>query len=465
MPQPQRTDDHPAMTAAFPVDPARDLGILLQLGRRAREALSVEALGFVMVNESKQLFAYRQAAFGRANALSPRLPAEVLAVSGLPQPEVHAPYVQWLAQALHEVAATPRTGPFALHAEDLPDLTAREWSTWLPAHALVVPLPGRSGESLGFLLWAREEPWSERDIALANELGSIYAFALARFMKSASWRDRSRLLGWPRRHVWLLLAALLLVSLVPVRMTVLAPAEVMPSEPFLVRAPLEGVIDHFNVRPNQAVQAGDPLFDLDTTTLRAHSSVAHKAYEVASEEYRQAAQGAVTDERSKLEMVQRRGELEEKALEMDYSQQLLDRVQVKAARAGVAVFADANDWQGRAVSIGERVLTLADPAKVELTVYLPVHDVMDLEPGSAVTLYPNGTALQSYAATLKTVAYRAEPAHDGLLAYRIKAQFDRGESAPRIGLMGMAKLRSDRAPLLYVLLRRPISAARQWLGW
>ena len=148
--------------------------------------------------------------------------------------------------------------------------------------------------------------------------------------------------------------ALALVGLMPVRLTVLAPAEVVPAEPFLVRAPLDGVIDHFNVRPNQTVAAGDPLFDLDTTTLRAHSSVAHKAYDVASEEYRQAAQGAVTDERRKLEMVERRGELEEKALEMEYSQQLLDRVLVKAARDGVAVFADAEDWQGRAVSIGER---------------------------------------------------------------------------------------------------------------
>ena len=179
----------------------------------------------------------------------------------------------------------------------------------------------------------------------------------------------------------------------------------------------------------------------------------------------QAAQRAVTDEKSKLEMVQRRGELEEKALEMDYSQQVLDRVLVKAPRAGVAVFADANDWQGRAVSVGERVLTLADPDKVELTVFLPVKDALDLEVGSEVTLFPNGSALRSYEATLKTVSYRAEPAHDGLLAYRLKAKFEVGEAPPRIGLMGMAKLRAGRAPLIYVLIRRPLATARQWLGW
>lgn len=461
--------------AAFPVDPVRELGALLQLGRRAREALSIEALGFVMVNETRQLCAFRQSAFARLNLLSPGLPADVLAVSGLPLPDPHAPYVQWLAQVFREVAGreiagggsvrVPQAAAFVLAAGSLPESLAREWSAWLPAQALWVPLMGPGAEACGFLLLARDEKWSERDVALAGELGSLYGFALARLVGNRSWRDRSRVISWSGRHRWKLAAALCLICLLPVRLTVLAPAEVVPAEPFLVRAPLEGVIDHFNVRPNQTVAVGDPLFDLDTTTLRAHSRVAHKAYDVASEEYRQVAQAAVTDERRKLEMVERKGELEEKALEMEYSEQLIDRVLVKAARAGVAVFADANDWQGRAVSIGERVLTLADPNKVELAVYLPVRDALDLEAGSAITLYANGTAFQTYPATLKTVAYRAEPAHDGLLAYRIKATFDAHGTAPRIGLQGMAKLRAGHAPLVYALLRRPLAAARQWLGW
>jgi hypothetical protein len=110
-------------------------------------------------------------------------------------------------------------------------------------------------------------------------------------------------------------------------------------------------------------------------------------------------------------------------------------------------------------------LTLADPARVELTVYLPVRDALDLATGSPVTLFPNGSALRTYAASVTSIAYRAEPAHDGLLAYRIKATFVAHEVAPRIGLQGMAKLRAGRVPLVYALLRRPIAAARQWLGW
>src|SRR5690349_3396298 len=63
----------------------RELLSLLQLGRRARAAESVAALGFIVVNESHQLFDYRQAAFW--------LGGRIAAVSGVPQVESNAPYV------------------------------------------------------------------------------------------------------------------------------------------------------------------------------------------------------------------------------------------------------------------------------------------------------------------------------------------------------------------------------------
>ena len=70
-----------------------ELYALLQLGRRARAADSVEALGFTMVNESRQLLPYRQAALWLGGRLG-----RVAAVSGVPQVEAHAPYEQWLGQ-------------------------------------------------------------------------------------------------------------------------------------------------------------------------------------------------------------------------------------------------------------------------------------------------------------------------------------------------------------------------------
>src|ERR1044071_1945328 len=66
----------------------RELLALLQLGGRARAAENLAALGFILVNETHQLFEYRQASFW--------LNGSIATVSGVPQVESNAPYVQWL---------------------------------------------------------------------------------------------------------------------------------------------------------------------------------------------------------------------------------------------------------------------------------------------------------------------------------------------------------------------------------
>ncbi len=445
-----------------PIEPQGDamlpLVALLQLGRRAREAPSPEVLGFVIVNESLQLLAYRQAALWTELGIG-----QVAALSGLPQVEPTAPYVQWLsALCRHLRRVQPQAG--GVDAAALPAALREEWAHWLPPQALWLPL-GREGEAaVGGLLLARDEAGSDHELALLKELGHVYGHALAGFVPRRPWHQQ--LLGWLRSakaRRRLALAALLLCVL-PVRLTVLAPAEVSPVEPFMVRAPLDGVIDRFDVRPNEAVQAGTPLFNLDTTMLRARMELARRAVDTAQEEYRQSAQLAVTSEKSRAETALRRGKLQEKAVEMDYTAAQFERVQVKADRSGIAVFADTNDWVGKAVTLGERVLLVADPAKVELTAWMPAADQLPVAPGDTLMLYPQGSPLSGFEARITSVAYRAEVTREGYLAYRLKAAFVPGPAMPRIGQLGTARLNGGWAPLIYVALRRPLAVVRQWVG-
>lgn len=428
---------------------------LLQLGQRVRAASSIEALGFVAVNETRAVLGYRQAALWREGS-------GVAAVSGVPQVEHDAPYVQWLARLFR--ALGPVHAPRVLDPATLPALVAEEWTTWLPLHALVMPLPYAGGGPQALLLLAREQPWLDEELALAGELGALLGHGLyALRPREALWRRAVALLR--RRKAWWKIAlALLVVCLIPVRLSALAPAEVTPVDPFVVRAPLDGVIDSLKVVPNQPVKTGALLFNLDATTLRSRYASARKAYETAQEEYRQSAQQAVTDDKSKLQMAERRGDLAQKAVDVAYSADQLARVQVKAERDGVAVFADVNDWTGKAVVVGEKVLVLADPAKVELTGFLPVGDQIALKPGADVTFYPKASPFTAYHATVESVAYKATPTDEAVLAYRVKARFAPGEPLPRLGLMGTSRLYAGRVPLIYYVLRRPLASLRQWLG-
>lgn len=457
MPPPAR-----AMADATPA-PVPELLALLQLARRAREALTVEALGFVMVNESLQVLRYRQAALWRTHAL-PGGAGQVAAVSGLPQPNPAAPYTQWLGRLFRAIAGQPGSdAPRALSAQDFPELAA-DWADWLPAHALWLPLRHADEALAGGLLLAADTPWQEHDLAIAAELAGTYAHALALFTRHRQPAQRlRRVLAGLRGHrgAWLLAV---LVAVFPVQQSVVAPAEVIPKDPFLVRAPQDGVIEHMLVQPNQAVAPGTPLFALDRTMVQTRHAIARQAYDTAQEEYRQSAQIAVTDDKGKFDMSMRRGAMEEKSVELAYSAELLGRVQVSAERAGIAVFSDVNDWQGKTVVLGERVLTLADPASVELEIRLPVGERFDVQPGAAVSLYPNASPLSAHDARVTQVAYSAEPMRDGQMAYRLKAAFAPGEAPPRIGLMGSATLHGSRVPLVYYALRRPLTSVRQWLG-
>jgi multidrug resistance efflux pump len=443
------------------------LALLWQLAARARDAANEQTLAFTVLNETLALVPYRQAAWWRGPA-----PGAVGAVSGLPQSDPTAPYVQWLGSLCRTLvradskqsAPAGNRSPRAFTAGDVPEDIADEWGAWLPTNALWMPLTNRAGSVLGGLVFAREEAWTPIELALLTELAQAWAHAFGAFDPRPSWIVRARSLLQPGRRQRQVVALVAVVCVLPVRLSVLAPAEVTPKDPFVVRAPLEGVIDRLYVQPNQPVSPGTQLLALDATILQSRYALARKDFDAAEEEYRQTAQLAVTEDKSRLELALRKGKVDESQVELDYTANQLARVRLVAGRRGVAVFADPNDWTGKAVSIGEKIMLLADPANVELTAYLPVADNIDVQPGGTLTLYPKSSPLSTYDARIDTIAYRAEPTPEGVLAYRIKATFV-GSARPVLGVMGTARAHGHWVPLIYYVLRRPLTLARQRLGW
>lgn len=446
------------------VDASRVLAEVLQLVRRAAGAPDLEMLGFVMVNESRQVLEYQLSIFWRQTGAFTDA-ARLAAVSGQPRPDANAPFSHWVSALCRRLSGQTSGGsaqPRQVVAQDHPDLI-QDWAQWLPPHVLWVPLLASDGDQLGGWLLARATPWQAHELAVVQELGTHYGLALANKLQNRRVKSEGPRRWWQHHRRWVWVAVLVLMF-IPIRQSVIIPAEVLPDDPFFVRAPMDGVIDQLLVKPNQSVDADAALLTLDESALRARHEVARKVLDAAREEFRQSAQIAVTDDRGRLEMALRRGVLEEKSIELDYLTQQLGRVQVRAPRAGVVVFSDADQWLGRTVVQGERILLLADPAKVELVVRLPVGERFDVTEGTVVTLYPNASPLSSYDATVKQVAYSAELDREGLWTYRIQADFDPGQPVPRIGTTGSARIRGDWVPLSFFALRRPLTVLRQTLG-
>ncbi len=432
------------------------LTLLLQLQQRIRNSATLEEAIFIAVNESKLLLHYRQAAIwlkGRG----------VAALSGLPIPERNSPYLNWLHELFAVIPAL--SSPTPVTVSSLPAGISKDWQEWLPTDALAIPLATNDGRFLGILLLVRDGLWQEGELQLAGELGSIFSHGMAFHLRSRPLLDKLRQSGGRPWLLFGLILAAVLSMMIPIHLSVLAPAEVTASDPFIVRAPQDGVIENFYVRPNEQVKSGQILFNMDKTNIRSRMGMARKSYEVAAEEYRQASVLALQDDRGKAEMAPRRGRMEERAAELSGAGKLLQRTEATSPRDGVAIFSDPTDWVGKGVTIGEKVLMIADPRKAELLVRLPVADAIAMEPGTRVVLYLTNDPQHPREASLTSAAFRAEIMPGGVPGYRLKANFTDIANLPRIGLSGVAKIYGRKVPLGYALLRRPITAVRQRIGW
>lgn len=402
------------------------LGTLLQLARRARQAANRAELGFVMVNETHSLVPYRQAVLWRGDASR----GSVVALSGSPGVERNAPYVQWLRLVYRDaVRAGAPAAPKPIGAGDLGAAIGRDWSEWLPPSGLLLGFPDGSGR-LVLVLLARETPWGEADQHLLAELADGYAHA----WRALDGRTRRRIgrLAW-RGSGWLKLvvaAALAACLLLPVRLTALAPAEIVPLHPTIVRAPLEGVVDRIDVAPNAAVAKGDPLLALDPRVLDNQLDVATKTLSVAEAEYRAAAQQALFDDKSRAQLAVLKIKMDQRRAELDYVRSLLDRIKVTATRAGVAIYSDPDDWAGRPVALGERIMQIADPARAEIEVWLPATDAITLQPGAEVDMFLNVSPDAPIRAHLREASYDLEQSPEGVFGYRLKAELDEPAAPP-----------------------------------
>lgn len=431
------------------------------LEARARAAQTLAELGFSIANDMHAALPFRQALVFDAQQA-------VLTVSGLVKLAEDSPYTLWLKRAWPWVAAQlPAHGgwfaPEAGQLADAPDDLADGWREWWPAGVLALPLRRRSGELLGWAAYLLDAPPSVEGAQLLERLGQSWAYCWEMLAGKPRRGLRARWQALDGRWRKALLAALVVLFFLPVRQTALAPAEVVAEDAMAITAALDGVVKTIHVRPNQTVKAGEPLFSLDDTTLRNRLEVARKSVAVADAELQAATQMAFDDSRSKAELAALTGRAQEKRAELAAVEAQLARVDALAPYDGIAVFADPDDWQGRPVTTGERIMLLANPAKPALLVHLPVADAIALDTGAPIKLFLTVRPLSPLTGQVVETSYQASVGGDGVASYRLRASLD--ERDARIGLRGTAKLYGGWVTLGYYVLRRPLAKLREISGW
>jgi multidrug resistance efflux pump len=439
---------------------AHYLSVYAHLQERTRAAKNLRDLWFTIANETFQLFPYRQGFVWQLDGGKPRLRA----VSGLAQLGDESPLTLWLKKLGRLLAVKLESDPDFVNIDDLPADMKEGWKEWMPELIYALPIRSADGRTLGLAAYALDEAPADVAQEIALRGFSAYAFAWAALApkRKATVRKASRFLAWGA--MILALAALF----IPVRLSVLAPAEVVALDALAISAPIDGVIKSFAVQPNQEVKLNDLLFTLDETTLKNRREVALKQLQTARADALAAEQKAFSNDQSRSELAALNGKVAEKLAEVASVDDLLKRVEVRSPGQGVLVFGDINDWQGKPVVTGERIALLADPKDAGVLIWLPVSDALNIEAGAAIKLYLQVAPLKPLEATLTQTSYQAVQSPDGISAYRLRGKLIiKGEderALARVGLRGTAKIYSEKAALGYYLFRRPLASLRELTG-
>lgn len=377
---------------------------------------------------------------------------KIAAISSQATVDNNAPFVQWITAQMEgrlrqDRLSKPAALEFSMRRAD------DDFSYPFP-QGYYAPFRGGGG-----LLLTREHSFTDIEQSLILRLSRLFG---------ASWdalgdKKRARMSGQKRRIVYGVSILTLLAGLIPVPMTTLAPAEIIAAKPFIVTAPMDGVIDAVLVPANVPITKGQPLVQMVDTSYRNEYNLAGSEEVVADARLRQAGLSAFIDETAKREIAIAEAEKRLALTRKNYAKDRLSKTLISAPMEGLALFSKPQDWSGRPVSTGEAIMQIADPTRVSLRIDAPLSSGEVLQSGARVRMFLDADPLRPIEARLGRSSYYAENTPDGHMAYQVQAKLGDGIQ-PRIGSRGVAKIYGRKAPLGYWLLRRPLTIIRQFFG-
>ncbi len=431
----------------------KQLTTALMVERDIRLRRNRTDLHYYLVNETARVHGHQLAALFRPKAGSWKM----VAATDVSSVEDHSAIADWFRD---KVDGANEQG---VHITTTSALAAPEdFSSGLPTNVLWLPLAHPDGGVAGVLLLFREEPYTDRDRLIAEPLGECYGHSLVA-LDDRSWVRVFR--GGKSKAVALTLIALVLIgSFWRVPLTALAPAEIVTQNPFPITAPFDGIVTEILVPPYTSVRKGDLLIAMDATELEMKRNIARQSLAVTTAELERYRHEAFLDRESKSKLAVWESKVELQRQELQNSEEKLGRHRLLAPRAGVVLYDHRFNWQGVPVKAGQRLMTLADPSALEVKIDLPARALIPLEQGGDVALFMDMDPSAPIGAILSVVGVQARPTPSGTMAYRYRARLLEVDEKVILGARGTARLEGERVPLAYALLRRPLSALRQFLG-
>ena len=293
-------------------------------------------------------------------------------------------------------------------------------------------------------------PW----VALSQRAERSWRARTADALRAAWQRMTRRDDPLPKLLALAAVAALALVSLLPVSYRVGAPARIEGAVQRVVAAPLDGFLHKSHVRPGDAVRAGQLLVELADQDLRLEQ----RRWEGALNQHENGVAAALA-RADRAQFVVSQGKAGEARAQLDLVRQQLARTRLVAPIDGVVIKGDLSQSLGAPVQRGDALLTLAPAERFRLIVDVDERDVAAIKPGQTGRL-----ALASLPA--ETLAFQVEritpvaSVRDGRNSFEVEARLLAAAPLLRPGLQGVAKIDAGERSAAWIWGHRSVDWLR-----
>ncbi|MGA1931641.1 efflux RND transporter periplasmic adaptor subunit [Arcobacter sp. YIC-464] len=438
---------------------------LLQIEHNCRNAQSYEELRYIIVNETRKLIPYKTALFFFANK---NKDLKVEAISDVATVNTNSIFVQTLQSIANKALKKSDSLHLINNEEELDSYEREVLEEYKYKNLLFVPIKiEKNDASISFyMILINEEPFEKKHLEVCSHLSGSYAYFLYAMTKnsfSLKLRKRSFFKGYFKY----LFLVFILLMFIPIKMSVLAPLEVVPKEPFIVTSALDAAVKEINVKPNDEVKIGELLVTLDNTSYKNDYELAKKSLDIAKAQLHTSSQASFFDINQKRKIAELKTQVELKEVELKYRKEQLEKTKIYAKKDGIAIVHNPNEWKGKPVIIGEKILYIANKNMVELKIMLPVSDAIFIEKNANIKAFFDNDPLNSWQGKVEHISYKPQLSTQNILSYKIIASFDSLDknSLPSIGLRGTAKIYSEEVTLFFYLFKKPITSLRQYIGW
>ena len=414
---------------------------LFELEREIREAPNPSALAKVITVRSQAVLGFKDAVFC-AGSSAQKMRAQAASNSDLVDPS--SPVLTWVEElcALHSSQLENGINFVASPDNDI------KGKNLLPKHVLFVPLQSKNQGLLGCLVFTRTVKFSQHDILFINHLAGTIGHALAIFSRKP---NPILDIGMAQLATFIVVTFFLL-SVFPMHLTTLAPAEVVAYQPEIIKAPIDGVIDEITVTPNTHVGPGSLLARLNNHNLKAvYDDVAQKTL---------LAESRISNPQGKRVSEELRSDLEKSRARMESAEERLLQTDIRAETSGIAIVKAPGEWIGRPVKAGEKILEIANPREVELVLEIPAEDADLISQNSKVRIFLDRRPFSPLTANVIDNSLVPKKNKSNETYYTFKARLDEGVPPPSIGQRGVARVYGERSSLLFFIFREQMKFYR-----